>query len=391
MDQFGEIVFAYARNFYLQQVEKLQDKFSASDSQCLLGGSLSRMEALPMSDLDVVFLGESDETLDQKDWNEFDRIDCVKVKDNKQGARMMQCMTPEAGFLDSIPITRFENIFYDMFNEDIFLINKLAFEYNFSRLFNDRSENSDHNLKYSPGGYRDILLINWCSRILGDSNYQKDTSEIVHSIRVLYEILGFKIDQDKLLDAIAYIMIVKSWILITHSHSETRGFTSLNRITVQNAIRYKNNPFAKIMTLSVNETLVRYSLSKKLVGQFLDSLVEFVLKSQRDKFFTETYVLLNIIQHREVQNEAVSKHLNSDFYPLIATMILTKNLDASHLHYLAQRFTNDPGHYYTNRLILKNEDTSQETIEMMLCESRFALDEFTNRRYLDLARKKLAL
>ena len=87
-----------------------------------IGGSISRYEALPMSDVDIVYFGPT-KKLGGLNLEKIDRIDNFALTDPVV-ERLFTCVSPEVGFLDSRPINGEIHKYYRRHNEKQFLLNR---------------------------------------------------------------------------------------------------------------------------------------------------------------------------------------------------------------------------------------------------------------------------
>ena len=366
----------------LKELYKNHDK-----SMIFIGGSVSRLEALPMSDIDLVSIGDSPK-IDKSTFNDkkFDRIDNLNIHNVNQAQRMLDCMSPEGGFIDSIPITEINNPFYNHFNSRPYLINKLIYEYFNSRLFNDRTNKDGYNLKYTPGGYRDILIINICSRIF-NHNTNRDCPEIQFSISNLKKNITYKGNYSEILNDIAFVMFTKTLILSSFRDSTSRGFTQLNQSTLETAFN-TNNEFVSVMPKSIKQFWSQYYHAKKSIRNFVDETLENIMGQFKNNIWEETKNYLYVINAKNTEGLA-NDFFQSDFFPILSALIQGNLIGHERIHELAVRFHKDCGHYYTNRLIAKSRVVSVSTLKYMITNSRFALDDYTNTRYIRIIEQKI--
>ena len=146
-------------------------------------GSIRRGECLPQGDVDVVLHVPVDDDLrDAREALEcigrecnMDKVDVLHVDESTALHEIAEGRSPDAGYLDVVPVTvtpygaKVSQVLKECceeYNRPSQLALRLICEYYFSRKFNDRSVGDEINLKYTPGGYRDILFLDLYSRIV---------------------------------------------------------------------------------------------------------------------------------------------------------------------------------------------------------------------------------
>lgn len=93
-------VLSLSKTFSSEILKKLRRQPDLKDAY--IGGSISRYEALPMSDVDIVYFGPT-KRLKDLNLEKIDRVDNFALTDPVV-ERLFTCVSPEVGFLDSRPI-----------------------------------------------------------------------------------------------------------------------------------------------------------------------------------------------------------------------------------------------------------------------------------------------
>ena len=354
-------------------------------------GSISRNEALPMCDIDLVSIGKSSFNLNMNSYpaTGFDRLDRLQIDNETSAQRLLDCMSPEAGFLDSRPLIGKPHSFFEKFNSHDYLTNKFIVEYHDSRLFNDRSSFTDYNLKYTPGGYRDILLINIGARAIGQENHYYE-SEIVQSIKYICDLIPLdSITEQDIINCIAFVMATKSNILMSHQNTDTRGRTQLNNETLQETLRFiSQHNMISCLPIDMESFWGAYKSVKQLICVFVDCLYRYISQNNKHLIWEQTKAYLSLINTSPPYTSA-QIGIDEEFFPIISVAIHFKYFDKSQLLQLAVRFSKDPGHYYTNRLLAKSDSVDKSLLTFMLDNSTFAIDKWTNDRYKGQIRQRI--
>jgi len=384
MQKADHRIFELSQIFSSNVIEALQELPELEG--VYVGGSISRYEALPMSDLDLVYFGGGKE-FKNADLKEIDRIDNFSLT-NFMAGRLFACMSPECGLLDSRPLHGSHHLYYESHNKKEFLVNRLLWEYTFSRVFNERSSQEGYNLKYSIGAYRDILFINWFARIISPSlNFHEKKPEIVRSINIIDGILKFS--PNEILDDIAFIMFTKSVVLCAHADTNSRGRTPLNERTLNAAIKC-NAYFGSFFKKDPDLFWKKYMASKQRINEFLDKIFQYTLKENNVTIYDYIKLALAMAQKKKsYKAHLLLKEKESETFPVRACMIFNKQTSPATLREIAEICVNDPGHFYTNRLIAKSPSVDNATLRLLLEKSRFAIDSSTNNRYRKLVQDKL--
>ncbi len=350
-------------------------------------GSVSRLEALPMSDFDVVYFGPR-RVIGSMEVDEIDRIDNFALTD-PVAERLFACMSPEAGFLDSRPLDGEPHKYYELHNGRQAILNRFLWEYTYSRSFNERSSDAGYNLKYSVGAYRDILLFNWFARTI-DNSLSHEKPEILESIDKIASVMKISSDDKcSLLESIAFIMLTKSAVLSAHSLTSTRGRTSLNAETLKVTMR-ADRFFANAIDNNEKIFWREYLRSKEQIGNFLNQLFDYALRTHGSLVYD--YITLALRLSKGGEPESIKSLLadnQSAMFPVMACILFDQRLSASLLMEIAGRCSGDPGHYYTNRLIAKSPIADNAILRFLLNKSRFSIDYSTNERYRALINERL--
>lgn len=376
-------IFKHSETFSQTVIQRLRTENLKRESY--ICGSVLRLEALPMSDVDLIYFGDKQEVGNIK-YDDIDRVDNLVI-DNYVANRLLDSMSPESGFLDSRSILgKKDHKYYKKFNKPQYLINRFIWSYNF-RFLNERSDNiTGFNLKYSVGAYRDILLINWFARFL-DDKVDRKKPEILQSIEKIKK--AIKYNYDDLIESIAVIMIVKSRILYTHRRTSSRGRTQLNEETLQETFE-KDALFSKFFNHDKDLFFNKYLESKNIIKEFLQTIYEHVIKKYNNLIFDHVQFAIDILSNKaNIDFSAIFNQDKFNSFPVYAAMILKNKIDPGLLFKIAKKITNDPGHFYTNRLIAKSSIANKQTLKYVLQNSKFAIDDWTNERYKNVIAEKL--
>lgn len=376
-------IFKYCKDFSSSIIRGLQKEGMLKDA--FICGSVSRYEALPMSDVDIMYFGKN-KKLKKLSIDEIDRIDDIKV-DTETAEKLLTSMSPEAGFLDSKPICGSKyHKYHRAYNDSQYLLNKFIWEYHY-RFLNERSnDQTGYNLKYSVGAYRDILLVNLFARFL---NNKKNSSrpEILQSIEKIKKII--KYDYKVLLEGIATVMITKCAVLLAHASTDSRGRTQLNNETLKQTFKFDKN-FADYFRSNKGEFWKKYLNSRKVIKVFLDKIHDYINENHKDLLYDYIKTAVGILNGKESENlEEILDKKVANYFPVLASIIFNKRCSSKMLSRIVKKYSNDPSRYYTNRLVIKSIKVDFKTLRFLLENSKFALDDWTNKRYKKIILNKL--
>ncbi|MEG3862644.1 hypothetical protein [Microcoleus sp. herbarium12] len=340
-----------------------------------------------MSDLDVVYFGHEGK-LDLVEVNYIDRIDDLSIPDDNSADLLLSRMSPEAGFLDSVPLNNHHHKYYDKFRSIPHLVSKSLWEYEYSRRFNERSNDGGINMKYSVGGYRDILIINLLSRCLKSERYE-DNPEIYHSIEILStELQLSEVRKKQILNGVALIILTKSVVLMAGRTTPFKGRTLLNMSTLDEA--FQQYPWLSIISPSSQSYLREYNSAKHVVSKFTLDAAELIKRICKENLLESVKIALECAvgsRHISVLDVELNSELN--IFPVFACLIHNPSINSAELERLREIASDDPGHYYTNRLLAKSQNASEYLLSRLKSNARFALDRRTDMRYRSLVANRL--
>jgi len=383
-----------------------------TSSSVFVFGSTRRYECLPQGDLDVVV-----HTPNVRQWFQVrEALDAVRCRHNLDKIEIFMVnkamplidivngQTPDAGCLDVLPVViSFEGLWIakllqtctNLYNDPHRLAIKMLSEYYFSRMYNNRSQGLDINLKYTPGGYRDILYLDLYARIFGGANY-KGVPEIRESIgRVVHDLQLGSEDAQMLKWAVAWVIQVKSAILDLCSGTQHRGRAPMNLATATLLTKSRYRSVLALPSLVTPEEIVsRHLTATRTLSATIDRLVSlsdgplwsYLPDSDRKVANTIRGIWLGDV-------EAVSRATHSigsaAHYGILSALICTDVLDAPMLDTLARTVASQPSYVYLNRLLIKSAKTHITTIKYILDNNRISWDAAVEKRYRALAKRRV--
>ncbi|PHX56877.1 hypothetical protein CP500_003120 [Tychonema bourrellyi FEM_GT703] len=385
MDELFRKVFDKCIKFSNDTRKSLLAQIDSFDTY--LAGSVSRSEALPMSDLDVVYFGDEGK-LDLVEVKNIDRIDDLCIPDENSADLLLLRMSPEAGFLDSVPLNNHHHKYYDKFRSIPHLVSKSLWEYEYSRRFNERSTDGGINMKYSVGGYRDILIINLLARCLLPDR-DEDNPEIYQSIEILSaELQLSKVRKKQVLNAIALIMLTKSVVLMAGRTTSSKGQTLLNIGTLNETFRQYS--WLSMISLNSPSYLSKYNSAKHVVSKFTLDAANLIKRICKENILESVKIALECaVGSRNISVLDVEKNSELNVFPVFACLIHNPSINSAELERLREIASDDPGHYYTNRLLAKSQNASYHLLCSLKSNARFALDRRTDMRYKSLVANRL--
>ena len=381
MIQFSEVTkFSY---LFSRRIER--NIIAQKADPPLLAGSVSRYEALPMSDLDIVAFGDKDISI--KPPSNIDRLDVLTIPDYSSAEQLLTRQSPEAGFLDCRTTNGDDGPYKHKFNENNRLLNRVLWDFIFSRRYNDRSCSDSINLKYSPGGYRDILILNLIARCI-DYKTNLKQPEILRSLQIISK--EFRIGKHELStleSAIGTIMTFKSATLFATRNQPDRGRVNLDSHSVELFCSHFSGSLSD--GVSASAALNIYKNAKLILDSFIRKIIKILYRefhSQFPKYLCSLYEQNLWIKELAVSDLSNSRELNN--FPVAAALILETCLTENEQLSLASLIENDIGHNYTRRLLAKSPFSTKELLIYLLGQ-KFAIDGWTNLRYVELVKTRL--
>ena len=150
------------------------------------------------------------------------------------------------------------------------------------------------------------------------------------------------------------------------------------------------NEFRSFLPKSKELFWSKYFHAKNNIKNFIDNTLSNIMTLFKNEIWEESKQYLSLINTEKLRIRNLKDDiLQSDYHPILSALIQGNLINNEQINELALKFQNDSGHYYTNRLLAKSSKTSQNTLKFMLMNSRFAIDNYTNSRYIKLIERSL--
>ena len=275
---------------------------------------------------------------------------------------------------------------------------RLICEYYFSRKFNDRSVGDEINLKYTPGGYRDILFLDLYSRIVQGEGWRglMHGPEIEYGLDTVSSALGLSRERAVALRrAVKWVAFVKSAVLDLFSETELRGRAPMSLAVARLLSESRYYSSLMLESSATTEDIIGLHRSANVtIAEVVDGLVmsshnsvwEYMDGDQRELARTVRGIWLEdagyVKRGVEYSKECVD-------YGVLSALICTNAAGPSWLDNVARRVASRPGYMYLNRLLLKNEQTSIATLKYIVKNNQIALDGAVDGRYRELGEDRI--
>lgn len=402
------------RRFNAQAEAKLHEALRPyrTSASVFCFGSFRRAEILPQSDLDVVVRCAVDlrqpisHALQAAGVSlNLDKVDVSYLADFEPLERIAACQSPEAGFLDtrSLFIQPGDEPFAgrlawcrDFYNSPDVLAVKLIFERYYARAGNDRSVGADINLKYTPGGYRDVMLLDLYGRMRLPRILDPLEPEYLQQFSIVSDDLSWAKNRTAaLFRAVNWLLAVKSALLDVFHRTPLRGRAPLNLQTA--TLLASSGAAARLADFAVvtpTEILAEHARSRRHVNDAVEQLFSLENPFLRDALGERRAIAMLIDQlwRSDPSAAATTRRLlpESTCYPLLASYLFSGAARPADVDELARNHAREAGLRFLNRLLIKHPLTPRSTLRFIAEQNRISLTDEVDARYRDLVQHRLA-
>ena len=356
-------------------------------------GSLARYEMLPMSDMDVLLFADNEEIINKTktiikslkfDYLDFPSNDFLNLDNLKQFALSN---SPDghvakfhivAGTTDSKTYKQLINV-RNISNNPYLVLENLIFDFNYLNYrVRQKYSRLGENLKYSNGGTRDILYLDWAADFLTNGEVSEksrlnELPQIKYSIPIICRYLKREDEENDLLSCVNFVNIVKNQALLLKS--QKRYFDGTMSVATAkellNNYTYKNivNEYELIEVHNSARSMI-YNYCKLMYNKFLSSLRERVDTSTECRRLVD---IADIWGKKSLDRDnIIKKLLKNGRWSDIATVICQDEATPINIDYAVDIALKKPEYSHLLRIAIKHNNTSDKTLNKILRNNQIA-------------------
>lgn len=373
-------------------------------------GSLARYEMLPMSDMDVLLFADNEEIINKTktiikslkfDYLDFPSNDFLNLDNLKQFALSN---SPDghvakfhivAGTTDSKTYKQLINV-RNISNNPYLVLENLIFDFNYLNYrVRQKYSRLGENLKYSNGGTRDILYLDWAADFLTNGEVSEksrlnELPQIKYSIPIICRYLKREDEENDLLSCVNFVNIVKNQALLLKS--QKRYFDGTMSVATAkellNNYTYKNivNEYELIEVHNSARSMI-YNYCKLMYNKFLSSLRERVDTSTECRRLVD---IADIWGKKSLDRDnIIKKLLKNGRWSDIATVICQDEATPINIDYAVDIALKKPEYSHLLRIAIKHNNTSDKTLNKILRNNQIAGCEDIDKRYKKILNERL--
>lgn len=379
-------------------------------------GSPARYEMLPLSDVDVLLMPEnenrSDKTLSYAEKLirnlPYDKVDIPKI--DILGSNKLRSLansnSPDGHITKSLLVcapeaSPFAQELLDsraVLDDPELQLEGLIFDYHFlSYRAQQKSTEREANLKYSEGGTRDIIYLDWAADFLSGAQISKTSRELALpqielSIPTVADFLENEAPISELPQAINVLNTIKHQAL--ELGNEGIYFDGLmSEQTATFLMHYYS--YGEIVD-SPRKLINIHTMARKTLSDVKDALYQKFINDVNSKAETdESAKYLSLIDRVWSEDPTLDMHaavsalLERSRWVDIATVMSRKNATSSHIDHITNLALETPAYSHALRIAIRHPNTSTETLYKLLDADSLATDDDIDKRYRSMLIQRL--
>ncbi len=391
-----------------------------------LYGSPGRREMICESDLDMMMIYNSN-SLKHKEFKD-------KFREIAEPFKFCKIDLPEWGTLDEARIfaersitegnqfleSRFvcgdENIkkyvekIQEQFGGSERMIRNIVFQkFYFEQYFKQRVRNGAINIKYCDGGSRDYLFIHWFNQLMNRKypdwdRAQKERPAAEQGLSNLYQNgLISSLEFGKAIDALHFNLLFRNEILLANKGTYDEGLTFLDKKTLGSIFGRIPELMREYGIESPQELAEQFDKQRSHIVSIKDRIWNLMInekgkeiknsnwsfdfhkaysestpENQRKKFLNYNDLLMKIAtiwgssnsHQTKLLEEICKREKDSDSWEIQASLTTNPYCSSDYLHYIGTGIGKETGYGYLLRIVSRNPNVKQETLEAIANDSR---------------------
>jgi len=391
-----------------------------------LYGSPGRREMVCESDLDVMLIYQENSKrymdfknkfkelaepfkfckIDLPEWGTIDECKVFAKKSITEGNQVL-----ESRFVcgDEDIKSKVESIQEQFGNPERMTRNIIFQKFYFEQYYKQRVRDGAINIKYCDGGSRDYLFIHWFNQLMGRKNpdwnkAQKKRPVAEQGLSNLYHnglINSFEFG--KAIDSLHFSLLLRNEILLANKGTADEGLTFLDKKTIEAVFNRMPDLMTAYGILSPPK-LLKYFNDQRFHIAYIKSRIWNLMISEMDKetenpywsydfrkayskytsenqriYFLKYADLLNKIaviwgssnsHQTNVLKEICRREKDSDSWEIQASLTTSSYCPPDYLHYIATGIGKEIGYGYILRIISRNPNVKQETLEAIVNDKK---------------------
>lgn len=286
----------------------------------------------------------------------------------------------------------------------------IAFQkFYFEQYFKQRVRNGAINIKYCDGGSRDYLFIHWFNQLM-DREYsdwdkaQKGRPVAEQGLYNLYQngLIG-PLEFSKAIDALHFNLLFRNEILLANKGTNDEGLTFLDEKTLNSVFERTPELMKQYGLKSPNELAEHFDkqrfhvagIKKKIWNLMVDeqgkkiqnpnwssefhvAYSPLTSEKERASFLDKENLLTKIAtiwgasnsSQIKILDKICEKEKNSDSWEIQASITTSPHCNPDYLHHIATGIGKETGYGYILRIISRNPNVKQETLESIANDSK---------------------
>lgn len=417
LDQNAFEVMVYESNILFQKIRdvfyNIEIEFGSEKLEGIalfVFGSPNRLELVKGGDIDAFLISPpgSEEIririieeltkllydkIDIPDWNSLEQVSIASLSNSPEGDYAdASFIAGDAAVLKEYQDRGIRARFFHRTN----LLLKIIFHFHFWDLKYERSNEMGINLKYSHGGTRDILFIDWVHDLLSEGNSRNNLNssepQIVGAIRYFKDlgIISYE-EASKILDAINTVNVIKYLSLELNLGTPQQGEGYLNP---ELAARLLSSPELESQFSDIYELATAYNNARSIIYSFKCKLYDYVYNLSWGD---------DAVYHKELIQSLWTDKGNGDYsyleslvccdlskvWYIVASILCLEHTPSFVIDTIARSFVSQSGFEYLTRLMILHANTSLSTLNFLNSLPTLALAPETELKYRKLLFKRL--
>lgn len=382
-----------------------------------LYGSPARYEMLPLSDIDLLILRDSNDTsaiaaTESSIRNiralPYDKIDIPRTIVDPVEVMLVANSNSPDGHVAKAMIVRSpdnstaSNILCraaEVLQDPKLQLEGLIFDYHFlSHRARTKSQSGGVNLKYSEGGTRDMVYFDWAADYITSSeasrlSHRLRLPQIEMSLPVVCQYLDNRIDLQRLKDATHVINTVKhNALLLAKDGGYFDGLMS-EQTAHQLSEHFWEGSISSDMLMHL------HTEARKIVSETKDQLY-YAFRTElnnypddSDTFFTYLKLIDRVWSNDAKLNRQAAMQVLSERsrWVDVATVLGQPDVTNAQIDAIVDQVAEQPGYLHALRMAATHPNTSDDTLMKLLSLPRLASDDDIDIRYRGVVQKRLGL
>lgn len=260
------------------------------------------------------------------------------------------------------------------------------------------------SLKYSPGGTRDFLYLDWAADYITDGETATEARrlgcpQLQLSLPILMQALGRGSELGRVEQAVHFLNACKNAALELAHHGLGVFDGLMGNRTAASIV--ENYQFSSDVTST--EMITAHEQARGVIRQLKDEIFDHIVSSSlrgvatagTDADLTARLKIINEVWRNEISEQ--DKHsvyeelIASSDWAAVTTVTCQDDATPTQLHKITEIARDTPGYEFTLRLVIQHPHTPAMSLVSLLAHPRLATDIAVDAKYRKMLRERLAL